>query len=296
MLRTTTSASAPSGGGGVAGLLEQAGQPLGVVHVHLAPVGAHAVGTRGCLSSPITGRARPTLGATGRTVSTAQGTSGPGPLPLRLRDRRPSPDAPGPLGRAGEASSIDGEPLVRMSGRQQVVRRTARAPGHRPGDRARRGRRRHRAVRLGQVDALPDDQPAGTDRLGRDRHRRRSCCPRRARQLARLRSDVGMVFQSFNLFAHKTVLENVTLGRSRSAGVEGRGREARPRLLDRVASRPGRQVPGPALRRPAAAGRDRPGPRHGPEGDALRRADVRARPRDDQRGPRRDDRRWPGTA
>jgi glutamate transport system ATP-binding protein len=27
-----------------------------------------------------------------------------------------------------------------------------------------------------------------------------------------LRADVGMVFQSFNLFAHKTILENVTLG------------------------------------------------------------------------------------
>ncbi|WP_082801521.1 amino acid ABC transporter ATP-binding protein [Herbidospora cretacea] len=32
------------------------------------------------------------------------------------------------------------------------------------------------------------------------------------RALARLRSEVGMVFQSFNLFAHKTILENVTLG------------------------------------------------------------------------------------
>jgi glutamate transport system ATP-binding protein len=30
-------------------------------------------------------------------------------------------------------------------------------------------------------------------------------------ELARLRADVGMVFQSFNLFAHKSVLENVTL-------------------------------------------------------------------------------------
>jgi len=30
--------------------------------------------------------------------------------------------------------------------------------------------------------------------------------------LASLRADVGMVFQSFNLFAHKTILENVTLG------------------------------------------------------------------------------------
>jgi glutamate transport system ATP-binding protein len=36
--------------------------------------------------------------------------------------------------------------------------------------------------------------------------------PAEGRELARLRSDVGMVFQSFNLFAHKTVLENVTLG------------------------------------------------------------------------------------
>src|SRR5438270_8793510 len=36
--------------------------------------------------------------------------------------------------------------------------------------------------------------------------------PEEGRELARLRSDVGMVFQSFNLFAHKTILENVTLG------------------------------------------------------------------------------------
>src|SRR5919204_5243096 len=36
--------------------------------------------------------------------------------------------------------------------------------------------------------------------------------PAEGKELARLRSDVGMVFQSFNLFQHKTVLENVTLG------------------------------------------------------------------------------------
>jgi glutamate transport system ATP-binding protein len=35
--------------------------------------------------------------------------------------------------------------------------------------------------------------------------------PEEGRALARLRSDVGMVFQSFNLFAHKTVLDNVVL-------------------------------------------------------------------------------------
>ncbi|PWB98207.1 amino acid ABC transporter ATP-binding protein [Salinibacterium hongtaonis] len=36
--------------------------------------------------------------------------------------------------------------------------------------------------------------------------------PDEGRQLATLRADVGMVFQSFNLFAHKSVLENVSLG------------------------------------------------------------------------------------
>ena len=36
--------------------------------------------------------------------------------------------------------------------------------------------------------------------------------PEEGKELAQLRADVGMVFQSFNLFAHKTILENVTLG------------------------------------------------------------------------------------
>jgi glutamate transport system ATP-binding protein len=35
--------------------------------------------------------------------------------------------------------------------------------------------------------------------------------PEEGKKLAQLRSDVGMVFQSFNLFAHKTILDNVTL-------------------------------------------------------------------------------------
>jgi glutamate transport system ATP-binding protein len=59
--------------------------------------------------------------------------------------------------------------------------------------------------------------------------------PDEGKELARLRADVGMVFQSFNLFAHKTVLENVTLGpvkvrRTPKAEAETRARE----LLDRV--------------------------------------------------------------
>ncbi|MFD7921500.1 amino acid ABC transporter ATP-binding protein [Streptomyces sp. NPDC059740] len=59
--------------------------------------------------------------------------------------------------------------------------------------------------------------------------------PQEGRELARLRSEVGMVFQSFNLFAHKTVLENVVLGqvkvrRRDRAAAEKTARE----LLDRV--------------------------------------------------------------
>jgi glutamate transport system ATP-binding protein len=59
--------------------------------------------------------------------------------------------------------------------------------------------------------------------------------PEEGKELARLRSDVGMVFQSFNLFAHKTILENVTLGpikvrKQSKAAAEKRARE----LLDRV--------------------------------------------------------------
>lgn len=36
--------------------------------------------------------------------------------------------------------------------------------------------------------------------------------PEEGRELAQLRAQIGMVFQSFNLFAHKTILDNVTMG------------------------------------------------------------------------------------
>jgi glutamate transport system ATP-binding protein len=59
--------------------------------------------------------------------------------------------------------------------------------------------------------------------------------PAEGKALAALRSEVGMVFQSFNLFAHKTVLQNVMLGpvkvrRQPKAEAERRARA----LLDRV--------------------------------------------------------------
>ena len=57
--------------------------------------------------------------------------------------------------------------------------------------------------------------------------------PEEGKALAALRADVGMVFQSFNLFAHKTILENVTLG-----PIKVRGRnadEARAAALELLA-------------------------------------------------------------
>ncbi len=59
--------------------------------------------------------------------------------------------------------------------------------------------------------------------------------PEEGRELARLRADVGMVFQSFNLFAHKTVLDNVTLGPRKVRGVgKAEAEKEAMALLDRV--------------------------------------------------------------
>ncbi|MEE4598544.1 amino acid ABC transporter ATP-binding protein [Streptomyces sp. DSM 41524] len=59
--------------------------------------------------------------------------------------------------------------------------------------------------------------------------------PQEGRELARLRADVGMVFQSFNLFAHKTVLENVMLGQIKVRKADKKAAEEKARtLLDRV--------------------------------------------------------------
>jgi glutamate transport system ATP-binding protein len=59
--------------------------------------------------------------------------------------------------------------------------------------------------------------------------------PEEGRALANLRADVGMVFQSFNLFAHRTILENVTLAPITVRGESKRdARKHGLELLDRV--------------------------------------------------------------
>ncbi|RJQ75178.1 amino acid ABC transporter ATP-binding protein [Pseudonocardiaceae bacterium YIM PH 21723] len=59
--------------------------------------------------------------------------------------------------------------------------------------------------------------------------------PVEGRELARLRAEVGMVFQSFNLFQHRTVLDNITLApmKVRKTTRPEAERTARE-LLDRV--------------------------------------------------------------
>ncbi|MEV7734013.1 amino acid ABC transporter ATP-binding protein [Streptomyces sp. NPDC088921] len=59
--------------------------------------------------------------------------------------------------------------------------------------------------------------------------------PEEGKALANLRAEVGMVFQSFNLFAHKTVLQNVSLAQVKVRGRKKEQADRRSReLLDRV--------------------------------------------------------------
>ena len=129
---------------------------------------------------------------------------------------------------------------------------------------ARRARRRRRLdpwlLRLRQIDLPALHQPSGNAEFRRSDGRRRNhphgarrategSRPADRKQVDRIRSQLGMVFQSFNLWSHKTMLENVieapvhVLGRpqgrmhrgSRSAARQGRHcREAQ--LLSRPTS------------------------------------------------------------
>lgn len=59
--------------------------------------------------------------------------------------------------------------------------------------------------------------------------------PQEGRELAAMRAELGMVFQSFNLFAHMSILQNVTLGPVEALGLSKAEAEQRAMgLLDRV--------------------------------------------------------------
>ena len=99
---------------------------------------------------------------------------------------------------------------------------------------------------------------------------------RRGADVNAVRRRIGIVFQAFNLFPHMTVLRNVTLAprdvlKLSRAEAESRALEllARFGLADRA-----RRVPGPALRRPAAARRDRARAGDAARADAARRGHL----------------------
>jgi general L-amino acid transport system ATP-binding protein len=100
-----------------------------------------------------------------------------------------------------------------------------------------------------------------------------------------IRREVGMVFQSFNLFPHLTILENCTLAPIWVRKMPKRQAEelameylTRVRIPEQAGKYPGQ------LRRAAAARRHRARPVHAAQDHAVRRADLGARPRDDQGG------------
>ena len=79
--------------------------------------------------------------------------------------------------------------------------------------------------------------------------------PEEGRELTRLRAEVGMVFQSFNLFPHRTVLDNITLApmrvrRQPRAQAQERARELLERvgLADQASKRPTQLSGGQAQR------------------------------------------------
>ena len=114
------------------------------------------------------------------------------------------------------------------------------------------------------------------------------------KRIDEVRREVGMVFQHFNLFPHMTILANCTLAPIRVRNIPRQEAEAVGDALSRARqdSRAGRQVPGPAVRRSAAARGDRARALHEPADHAVRRADVRARSGDDQGSARRHGRAW----
>ena len=112
------------------------------------------------------------------------------------------------------------------------------------------------------------------------------------RALDTIRREVGMVFQSFNLFPHLTILENCTLAPIWVRKMPKAEAEelAMSFLTPGADPRAGEEISRPVVGRAAAARGDRPRAVHAAEDHAVRRADLGARSGDDQGSAGRDDR------
>ena len=188
------------------------------------------------------------------------------------------------VARAGHAAATQATlmPAVpRDRRRGEALRRQPGAAGRRPRRRRARGDLPHRRV---GVRASRRCCAASTGWSRSTRGAIASTATRssgRDVDLNRLRQDVGIVFQSFNLFPHMTVLENVTLAPRKVLGLsQARRRRSAPTCCspDRAREK-ARRVPRPAVGRPAAAGGDRAGAGHAAPADAARRDhDARSTP------------------
>jgi general L-amino acid transport system ATP-binding protein len=113
------------------------------------------------------------------------------------------------------------------------------------------------------------------------------------KNVAAIRREVGMVFQQFNLFPHRTVLENCALPQIRARAYPRGSRSESHGYLTRVRIPEQARKPGAAVRWTTAARGDRAVALHGAEDHAVRRADVGPRSGNDQGSARRDDRPGP---
>ena len=179
----------------------------------------------------------------------------------RTHRRRPAPHLrrqPDPQGRLADAES-------RRSG---VAARTL---GQRQDHAAARGRRASR--RRTRARSASATRPCSTARRGID-------VPAEGRNL-------GLVFQSYALWPHKTVFDNVAYGLKLRKIADDGDQDARDDGAGAALARaPGRALSAPALGRPAAARRARARARLQPAGDPAGRAAVQPRRQAARRGAR----------
>ena len=93
----------------------------------------------------------------------------------------------------------------------------------------------------------------------------------RSASLNELRSEIGMVFQQFNLYPHMTVAENIKLAPMKVKDVLGEGGRRALRAAPRAGRHPraGQQIPGEPFRGSAAAGCHSPWAGDGAQDDAF---------------------------
>src|SRR5688500_11460293 len=172
-----------------------------------------------------------------------------------------------------------------------MVRPVPRSQGYQPHHLSRRTDRGVRPVRLRQVDHDPLHQSPRRASARKDRGRGRGAQPRPQEHragAARSRHGVPTLQPVPAPDGAGEPDAGADLGAQDAEKGSRGGGDALPRAREDPGA--GAEISRPAVRRPAAARGDRALALHEPEGHAVRRADLRARSRDDQGGAGGDDR------